>query len=305
MADIDGMGSVVLAKLAFKYVDYELCESYTLQEHLQKYFDNGEIYNYDMIFVTDMWLEDPLLSRVASDSKLKGKFFVFDHHRSAIEGNFDRYSFTTIKIKDDYGRCCGTSLFFEYLVDNNYLSKSKGYYQFTENTRQYDTWEWKTRFDNEMPNELNLLFHFLGSEGYLSTMYTRLKDNKEDFDFTDIEKELINFRKIKIKSQMQFYADNIIYRDIQGLKAGLVYITNEFRNDFTQYLRDNNYPIDFVMLISLDIGGISYRNIKSDINVRLIAEKFGGKGHDYAAGSPITKEMQNKIIDLIINDADK
>ncbi len=70
-SDIDGMGGAILAKLAFESVDYVLCETFNLQNEITKYYENNSIYNYDMIFVTDMWLEEPTLSKVANDEKLK------------------------------------------------------------------------------------------------------------------------------------------------------------------------------------------------------------------------------------------
>lgn len=112
-SDIDGMGGVVLARIAFDNVDYILCETFNLQKEIEKYYNNKSIYNYDMIFVTDLWLEDPMLTKVANDEKLKGKFFVFDHHKSALEGDYNRYSFTTIKISNNNGLCSGTSLYYE------------------------------------------------------------------------------------------------------------------------------------------------------------------------------------------------
>ncbi len=53
-SDIDGMGNAILAKLAFDEVEYVLCETFNLQNEIKKYYDDGRIYNYDMIFVTDL-----------------------------------------------------------------------------------------------------------------------------------------------------------------------------------------------------------------------------------------------------------
>ena len=82
-SDIDGMGNAVLAKLAFDDVDYVLCETFNLQNEISKFYDDGTIYNYDMIFVTDLWLEEPMLSKIANNQQLINRFFVFDHHKSA------------------------------------------------------------------------------------------------------------------------------------------------------------------------------------------------------------------------------
>lgn len=115
-SDIGGMGGSVLAKIAFSDVHYVLTETFNLQQEIARFYDDGSIYDYDRIFVTDLWLEDPMLSKVANDERLKDKFFVFDHHKSALEGNFNSYSFTTIRVSDEQGLCSGTSLFYQYLI---------------------------------------------------------------------------------------------------------------------------------------------------------------------------------------------
>ena len=39
--------------------------------------------------------------------------------------------------------CCGTSLFYKYLITNNYLKRIITLDKMVELTRKYDTWEWK------------------------------------------------------------------------------------------------------------------------------------------------------------------
>ncbi len=85
-SDIDGMGSVVLSKLAFKQVDYVLCETFNLQKEIEKYYQNKTIYDYDKIFITDLCPEKSDLEKIKNDKKLENKCFVFDHHKSAIGG---------------------------------------------------------------------------------------------------------------------------------------------------------------------------------------------------------------------------
>lgn len=301
-SDIDGMGNVVLAKLAFDEVDYVLCETFNLQNEIAQYYDNGSIYNYDRIFVTDLWLEEPTLSKVANDKKLNDKFFVFDHHKSALEGNFNRYPFTTIRISDEKGLCSGTSLFYEYLIRNGLIDcKSKRINDFSELTRKYDTWEWKTKYVDEMPHELTLLFDSVGCDGYIKLMFEKLSNTIDgNFQFNELERMLINNKINQVQEKLSNYAKKVYYEEILGLKAGIVFIDYEYRNDLAEYFRQNNFDMDFAMLIALDYGTISYRNIKDGINVRLIAEAMGGKGHDNAASSPISEEQKGKLIKILV-----
>lgn len=300
-SDIDGMGNVVLAKLAFENVNYILCETFNLQKEISKFYDNGTIYNYDMIFVTDLWLEEPMLSTVANDKKLKNKFLVFDHHKSALEKNLNKYSFTTIRISDEKGLCSGTNLFYEYLISSNLIdSNNKAIQDFSELTRQYDTWEWKTKYSNEMPHELTLLFDSVGCDGYIKLMHQKLtQKNISKFKFSELEMMLIKNKANQVQEKLSNYAKKIYYQEILGLKAGIVFIDYEYRNDLAEYFRQKNFDMDFAMLIALDYGTISYRNIKDNVNVRLIAESMGGKGHDKAASSPINEEQKKEILKIL------
>ena len=298
--DIDGMGSVVLAKLAFFNLEYILCETYELQNEINRLYTENRIYDYDMIYITDMWLEDPTLTKIANDSKLNGKFFIFDHHKSAIEEKYDRFDFTKIILNDDKGRCCGTSLFYDYLVENNFLTKAKGIYQFVELTRKYDTWEWKTRYNDEEANDLNILFSIIGKENYIDIIHERLSSNPEHFDLTAEEIQSINYKKAKITEKLEHYVKNIFYKEIDNDKVGIVFIESEYQNDLAQYLRDYNYNMDYVILISLEDSNMAIRNISFNVSVLQVAEKLNGKGHDNSASCLITKKEQEQIIDLLL-----
>lgn len=300
-SDIDGMGNAVLAKLAFDEVDYVLCETFNLQNEIAKYYDDGSIYNYDKVFVTDLWLEEPTLTKVANDEQLIDKFFVFDHHKSALEGNFNKYPFTTIRISDERGLCSGTSLFYEYLVANSFIDSTiRRIEDFSELTRKYDTWEWKTKYNDEMPHELTLLFDSVGCDGYIKLMFEKLRNSANgDFQFSELERMLIDNKINQVQEKLSNYARKVYYREILGLKAGIVFIDYEYRNDLAEYFRQHNFDMDFAMLIALDYGTISYRNVKDNVNVRLIAEAMGGKGHDKAASSPISEEQKKELIKVL------
>ena len=71
--DIDGMGNAILANLAFEEVDYVLCGTFNLTENILNYYNDGSIYNYDRIYVTDLCMEEPLLSIIENDKQLKEK----------------------------------------------------------------------------------------------------------------------------------------------------------------------------------------------------------------------------------------
>lgn len=302
-SDIDGMGGAVLANLAFDEVDYVLCETFNLQDEIKKYYETGKIYDYDMVYVTDLWLEEPTLSMIANDPKLKDKFRVFDHHESAVNEGFNKYDFTTIRIKDDKGKCFGTSLFYEYLVKEGLIENSNAIDEYVELTRRYDTWEWKNIYDDEKAHELSILFDAVGCDGFIKLMINKLNNNLSDkFEFDELERMLINNKKDQVKFKLESYLQKIEIRDVLGHKAGIVFIDYEYRNDLAEYLRNINYDIDLVIEIAMDYGTISYRRIKENFKVREIAEYFGGKGHDYAASSPIYSDSKDAIINMLLKE---
>ncbi len=111
---------------------------------------------------------------------------------------------------------------------------------------------------------------------------------------------VVEQQKKKIDAKVSKYASSIIYREIQGKKAGIVFIDYESRNDLAEYLRTEGYEMDFCMMISLDAGSVSYRSIKDEVNVRVIAESFGGGGHDKASSSPISEELRTLFVDKLM-----
>ena len=299
--DIDGMGSVVLSKLAFDSVDYVLCGTFNLTENVLKYYNNGNIYDYDMIFVTDLCLEDPILSIIAADDKLCGKILNLDHHKTYLNEKYTKYAFINVKVSNEFGLCCGTSLFYEYLVKKGVLDENNlAIKEFVELTRQHDTWEWKNIYNNENARKLATLFDILGTSAYINSMVDKLVNYNNKFEFEEYEDNLINNRLNLVYDKLKFYSDKVIYRDILGLKAGIVFITYEYRNELAEYFRENNFDMDFVMMIAMDPGVICYRSVRDGVNVRQVAEYFSGKGHDRAGSNPINDDVKNNLIKILV-----
>lgn len=302
--DIDGMGNAVLAQLVFNEVDYVLCGTFDLTKSILRYYEDGSIYNYDKIFVTDLCLEEPLLSRINNDEKLRGKVLNLDHHKTFADEKYTRYDFVRVQISNDEGLCCGTSLFYEYLISQGLIDKNNlAISEFVELTRQHDTWEWKNIYNNDKARELSILFDAIGCNGYIDLMVKKLS-NKDNitFEFDEVEKLLIDNRIIQINDKIDTYKDKVFYRDILGLKAGIVFITYEYRNELAEYFRENNYDIDFAMMISMDPPVVCYRSVKPNVMVRPVAEYFGGKGHEKAGSNPVTEDMQKKFIKILIKE---
>ena len=180
--DIDGMGSIILSKLAFDKVDVILCDSFEATTKILDKITDNSIYSYDQIFVTDICPNEELVIQICNDKQLKNKIQIFDHHISVLENYKSNYEFVHLVIKNNFGACSGTSLFYEYLTQNNFIEESPITNEFVELTRQYDTWEWKNKYNNKRANELNIMFSILKTEKYIKTFYNKLRNKLELFD---------------------------------------------------------------------------------------------------------------------------
>lgn len=296
--DIDGMGNAILAKLAFKETKYVLCGTFDLIKNVNDFIDSKEIYNYDKIFITDLCLDLKTLNKIEKDKILKNKIQLIDHHKTYDTDEYKKFSFVKICLETNKGLSCATSIFYEYLLENNYLKQNKIISEFVELTRQHDTWEWKNIYNNEKSRELAILFDCLGTNGYINYMYQKLTTQKE-FEFDSVERMLIENKKEEIKEALEEYEKHIFNKEILGYKTSIIFINYEHRNEIADYLKEKGYDTEVIMMISLDRGVVSYRRTNKNVIVRELAEYFGGKGHDAAATNPITIEQQEKILDIL------
>ena len=303
-SDIDGLGSVVLSKIAFKKIDYVLLPNINeLEKTFRKYLEEGKLDEYSQIYVTDLALYDPSLSLVASSS-LKDKVMVFDHHKRAIEDGMNRYPFTIIIEKDNKKRC-GTELFYEYLVNKRLLTPTKSIEEFVELTRLEDTWEWKQNGEfGEKAHDLAILFNQLGKEKYIFKMTEKLSNNKEEVLLDEEDLSLIKAKKEEYENTLKsIISETEYFIDENNNKYGVAFAKYEYRNEIPEYIIKTNNPesIKYFIIVALDKGEFgqrSYRSIDNNFDVNKVAMKYGGGGHPAASCVNITKMQKEEALNL-------
>lgn len=242
--------------------------------------------DYDQIFVTDHCLGVPLCNMVDKEPTLRKKIKIFDHHSSRI-GNYDKFPWVNI-ISERHGRKeSGTSLFYQYLCEQGLLKESLDDQTWVELTRLYDTWEW-TNVGNQKADNLNTLALAVGREEYI----TRLLGNHSPFEkfvFDEEENVLIEKYKVAFDEQVKKYAQQIRVVDVDGAKAGIVEISDVYKNDIARVIRTsgNEKGIAFLMMPVLDRNTVSLRAVDDSFDVSKVAERFGGGGHKGAASFPM------------------
>ena len=304
--DIDGLGNIVLGKIAFGDVDYVLASNVNvLEAKFRERLENGSLYQYDRIFVTDLALYDPSLEMVSKDPVLSRKVLVFDHHKSAINEGCDRYDFTTIMEVDENGvKRCGTDLFYAYLCSAGLLLRTKALDEFVELTRLEDTWEWKKTGEQGLKaHDMAILFNGIGIDSYIKSMFIKVHTNDSFIQFTEKEKNIIADKKAEYLATLQrIWNEAEYFVDEYENKFAGVFADYEYRNELGEYVRGlNENGLKYLVLIALEKGAFgqkSYRAIANGFDVGKIAEAHGGNGHPAAASVNITEEQKEKSLIL-------
>ena len=327
--DIDGIGCLILAKLAFDNPSYSLASNIA---ELEAKFEESIIRpkpsshdenkvplkcrldDYNKIYVTDLCFHKNYFERLKEEPGIFEKTKVFDHHAIAIKEGCNEYSNVSIVETDDSGKKrCATDLFYEYLVSQGLLKKTKALDDFVELTRLEDTWDWKKAGKEGIKaHNLAILFNALKSDGYRKSVM-RVLDKTESFTLLDADIEIIEKKKQEDMAQLQkLWNDAEIFTDCNNNTFAAVFANYEYRNELAEYVQSLIETgriieaIKYLVVIALEKGQFgqrSYRSIENGFNVGKIAELHGGGGHESAASSNITEEMHTHVLTLNRRDA--
>lgn len=298
--DIDGIGCAILAKLAFTDVEIVPTKTFDININVKKYIDNKRIYDYDKIYVTDLCIKEPVLKFISEDVNLKNKVVILDHHKSEIDEGNDKYDFVNIIVENKGTKESGTSLFYKYLIENDFLHATPILDELIEWTRQYDVWDWKTS-NNYNAKKLHILFETLGYDEYFKLIFTKVKNSNDSIEFSAYENKIINDYEVAFTNSILGFLKNLkcvkLTINNKDYKIGYIKCPYKYRNDINEFIisQGNQYDIDVIGMIMTDIDTVSYRQIK-DYDLSIIAKHFGGKGHRAAASNPQGNELFQKML---------
>lgn len=204
--DLDGIGCAVIANYAYgaENVDIVYCNYEDVNEKVTSFLFGNDYFKYDKIFITDISVTREVAEQIQMSLKQEEIIDVtlLDHHKSALFLN--EFDWCNVKIENDTGLCCGTSLFFDYLVTIDVIDffsiTGNHLYYFTEIVRKYDTWEWKKIYNDEIPKMYESLFRIMGKEEFIPTMISRILDEDTVFALTELDKTLLRYKQKEIDS---------------------------------------------------------------------------------------------------------
>lgn len=293
IADIDGMGSVILSKFYFKDIDYLLAENnhdYDLEKDI-------DVSNYDTIYVCDLNFNDKNLEYILNNPEVAAKIKNFDHHESEEWKN--KYSFVNEVIYLNDRLTCGTELFYNYLLTlpNSEFLKSKFFREFVEAVRSLDTWTFKETNNNLGP-DLAVLHGYLGAVKFINLISSL--DCSDIFYLPKSYEDIINIQNETKKRDVANYLSKSKVVEYNNYKIA-VSISEGFRSDVGDTMM-NKYPdADFALIINFYRNTCSLRTNNDKYDMGLIAKEFtqNGGGHKRAAGFQFDEESIPKIINVI------
>ena len=300
IADLDGITPIILLNLVNENFDYELFEVGKLSEFILDKIDSDYFDKYEEIYITDLGITKECAEKIVN-SKYKDKFKMFDHHESHYYLN--DYNFATVMEEVDGFKECGTTLFYNYLVNtyNNSILTKDNVIHFVELVRQNDTWQFTDLKDESM--NLNALFSFYGRETYVDT-YTKFLNENNKFYFTETELIILKSLNNEKQNYLESMKDKVLFRNINGYNIGIVF-AERYRSELGNYLAEiYEEEIDFVCIINLT-RHISLRGIKKDKPVNKFAEIYGGGGHPLASAMPYPVDLKEKIVDYIFGETNE
>jgi oligoribonuclease NrnB/cAMP/cGMP phosphodiesterase (DHH superfamily) len=292
--DFDGVSCAILSQIAFDSVEVEYCDYDNVNEKIQKFIESKDYLNYSRIYITDISINKEL-AEVINNLKDEINIKLIDHHETALYLN--KYDWCTVTTSNDRGPTCGTTLFYDYLINlKNTMLDNDWIRDFVETVRQYDTWEWKNVYHNDKPKLWNNLLYLYGRDLFIDHICGMLIYCKT-FAFTDTDNLLL---KLEEKKKEEYFKKKSEEMDanyyLLGYHVGVVF-AEQYISELGNFLAEGNKQLDFIVIISGKT--ISYRTIKKDINLGKIAEKFGGGGHPASAGSQISLDKQVKYCSIL------
>jgi len=300
-SDFDGISCGIIGKQAFTNIDIEYCDYDNINGKIKQYIETEEYKNYDTTFITDISANKEVAELINNIQSLISEFILLDHHKTAEFLN--KYDWCKVVENINGEKTCGTSLFYYYLMDNGFLQNSRAWkwdgcsnlFSFVESVRKYDTYLWKTLYNEIEPKIWNDLLYIMGRDNFIEKIMDIVGFG--EFEFTEFDLKLLEYKQREIDHYIDSKDKDIVVVEIQGYKAGVVF-AERYVSELGNKLSELHPELDFIAMINPS-HSVSYRTTKKGIDLGLIAKVYSGGGHPQASGSPIDEDMRNKIINLL------
>lgn len=298
--DLDGYAAYIVARCYFPKEDIfvEYCTHENIDDRLE-HFMKTITYNVDYVFITDIAMKTiktankiEICNILMDDVTVK----LLDHHKDALFLN--EYSFADVEIERNGEFICGSMLFYKYLTGELNFPRNITLEKWLKIVNDYDTWLWEDKYHYELPKLWNELFFFY--ERNLFVENTLKKIQRNNLEFSNMEKTYLDLEHGKQKSYIKSRIKNSSLKTIQGYKCAIVF-GEQYINELATALYEE-FPESEIQII-ITGKNISYRSRNKELAIDLneFASHFDGGGHENAAGSPITNKMRDAYLNMLFS----
>lgn len=281
--DLDGVGCTIVANLMLrnKKIDVSYCTVENIEETLLDVI--SKIGEYKKVYITDLSVSKEFFTTVFTP-EIVDKIELIDHHKTALDLNV--YKNVIVEVSRDNVLMCGTKLFYERLKED--YEDIEELDCFVECVRQWDTWDWY-KMNNPYPKDLSTLLSLKGISQFSKDIIYKIQNKKWIFNTQDIT--ILECENKRIKSYLESKEKQLI--PLENTTLGVVF-AEQYVSELGNYLAELHPEYDAIAIVGPN--AVSYRTVKDDFDVSLIAKRYGGGGHQKAAGHPINTIAKSNYI---------
>ncbi|MGG4454291.1 DHH family phosphoesterase [Brevibacillus porteri] len=294
--DLDGESCAILSQIAFSNleVDSRGVTPYTVNQEVQKFMEE-ELTRDMYVVITDVSVSDETGSLIQKKVDDGHAFVLIDHHSTALP-LATKYEWANVITEESGKKTSATSLYYDYLINQGHLTPTGVLSDYVELVRSFDTWDWDAT-GLVQANQLNILFYMVERDTFMQDVLRRLRGDDvqtDQFVFNEIESILIyteekridEFEQKKLK-QLKVIPVEIDLEKPKTYQVGVVFL-EQYHSTTGNFLCKNAEMIDFVAMLDPGKGRISFRTIRDDVDLSVIAQHYGGGGHPKASGCSFT-----------------
>jgi oligoribonuclease NrnB/cAMP/cGMP phosphodiesterase (DHH superfamily) len=288
-SDLDGISCTILAH---HYIE-PLCKKFTpictgerdMSEVPEDVFES----DIDIVLFTDI---APTLELVKTLQEHSKKIIIVDHHETS-KNILDELNIPNYYYSED---SCGAMLLYDLIIGDS--RRKRVVDRFIHLVNVYDTWK-DTHDDWENAKDLHYLknastdwFCSMGDSDYFKNIFFIEKTldkfgNKEKFFFTYDELKKIKKERLGEKKSY-IHAKKKLERRVDSRGNTYIYIECPNKVSIVGNILLKEYDVDYALCRStykdaVELMSFSLRSAKG-MNIREIAELYGGGGHESASG---------------------
>ena len=290
--DLDGVSCGIIAKLA---LGEDVTVSYNsigrLNQSVEAFLEKAT--PDDILLVTDLSVNEDNERRISQFVADGGEARLIDHHKSSLHLNEHPWASVTVN-QEDGKLTSATSLLYEYVVEQNWLSHSLNIEHYVELVRQYDTWEWEAN-GNLTAKRLNDLFFMFSIEEFEEKIMSKLASGGS-FDFDEIEQALLKVEESRVDRYIKRKKREVYQVTVGPHVAGVVH-AESYHSELGNELSKEFSHLDYIAITMVGGKRMSFRTIHDDIDVSEVAGKYEGGGHQKASGCNLTEKAFKQFVE--------